>query len=126
MASCGVFKSSFLPSLHIQDGYSSSSLLAAAKPILPSNKRKFTGVVAAQDNKASKENDVPVKRDDSTKINGQATRTLNFSGEKPITPILDTINHPIHMNNLSVEELEKLQMNSGKKLSIPSLRPAAT
>ncbi|CAK9148801.1 unnamed protein product [Ilex paraguariensis] len=108
MASCGVFKSSFLPSLHIQDGYSSSSLLAAAKPILPSNKRKFTGVVAAQDNKASKENDVPVKRDDSTKINGQATRTLNFSGEKPFTPILDTINHPIHMNNLSVEELEKL------------------
>nr|AHB79076.1 1-deoxy-D-xylulose-5-phosphate synthase [Houttuynia cordata] len=33
---------------------------------------------------------------------------LDFSGEKPSTPILDTINYPIHMKNLSVEELEKL------------------
>ena len=31
------------------------------------------------------------------------TRSLNFSGEKPITPVLDTINYPNHMKNLSVQ-----------------------
>ncbi|XP_054820759.1 probable 1-deoxy-D-xylulose-5-phosphate synthase 2, chloroplastic [Prosopis cineraria] len=35
-------------------------------------------------------------------------RRLNFSGEKPFTPILDTINHPIHLKNLSIEELQEL------------------
>ena len=30
-------------------------------------------------------------------------RALNFSGEKPSTSILDTINHPKHMKNLSIE-----------------------
>ncbi|KAK6159131.1 hypothetical protein DH2020_006445 [Rehmannia glutinosa] len=33
---------------------------------------------------------------------------LNFSGEKPSTPILDTINYPIHLKNLSLQELERL------------------
>jgi hypothetical protein len=26
-----------------------------------------------------------------------------FSGEKPPTPILDTINYPVHMKNLSIQ-----------------------
>ena len=38
----------------------------------------------------------------TTLING-LNKLLNFSGEKPSTPILDTINYPIHMKNLSVE-----------------------
>ncbi|KAE8660257.1 putative 1-deoxy-D-xylulose-5-phosphate synthase [Hibiscus syriacus] len=38
----------------------------------------------------------------------QIKRFLNFSGEKPSTPLLDTINHPIHMKNLSIQELGKL------------------
>ncbi|KAL1569699.1 1-deoxy-D-xylulose-5-phosphate synthase [Salvia divinorum] len=33
---------------------------------------------------------------------------LDFSGEKPPTPLLDTINHPIHMNNLTRKDLEQL------------------
>ncbi|KAK6159124.1 hypothetical protein DH2020_006438 [Rehmannia glutinosa] len=33
---------------------------------------------------------------------------LNFNGEKPSTPILDTINYPIHLKNLSLQELERL------------------
>ncbi|PRQ37538.1 putative 1-deoxy-D-xylulose-5-phosphate synthase [Rosa chinensis] len=33
------------------------------------------------------------------------SKLLNFSGERPSTPILDTINYPIHMRNLSIEEL---------------------
>uniref|UniRef100_A0A6N2MWJ9 1-deoxy-D-xylulose-5-phosphate synthase n=1 Tax=Salix viminalis TaxID=40686 RepID=A0A6N2MWJ9_SALVM len=35
-------------------------------------------------------------------------RPLNFTGNKPSTPVLDTINYPIHMKNLSVQELGKL------------------
>nr|QEV81815.1 1-deoxy-D-xylulose-5-phosphate synthase decarboxylase [Prunella vulgaris] len=35
-------------------------------------------------------------------------RKIEFSGEKPETPLLDTINHPIHMKNLSKKDLEQL------------------
>ncbi|XP_039009619.1 probable 1-deoxy-D-xylulose-5-phosphate synthase 2, chloroplastic [Hibiscus syriacus] len=33
---------------------------------------------------------------------------INFSGRKPATPLLDTINYPLHMKNLSTRELEQL------------------
>ncbi|XP_038990448.1 probable 1-deoxy-D-xylulose-5-phosphate synthase 2, chloroplastic isoform X2 [Phoenix dactylifera] len=33
---------------------------------------------------------------------------IDFSSEKPATPLLDTINYPIHMKNLSAEDLEQL------------------
>ncbi|KAF3947776.1 hypothetical protein CMV_026137 [Castanea mollissima] len=33
---------------------------------------------------------------------------INFSGEKPTTPLLDTINYPAHMKNLSTQDLEQL------------------
>lgn len=35
-------------------------------------------------------------------------RKIEFTGEKPETPVLDTINYPIHMKNLSVNDLEEL------------------
>lgn len=35
-------------------------------------------------------------------------RKIDFTGEKPETPVLDTINYPIHMKNLSVNDLEEL------------------
>ncbi|MBA0717490.1 hypothetical protein Golax_005304 [Gossypium laxum] len=33
---------------------------------------------------------------------------IDFSGQKPATPLLDTINYPLHMKNLSTRELEQL------------------
>ncbi|XP_074572619.1 putative 1-deoxy-D-xylulose-5-phosphate synthase 2, chloroplastic [Curcuma longa] len=33
---------------------------------------------------------------------------IDYSGEKPATPILDTIDHPVHMKNLSNQDLEQL------------------
>lgn len=33
---------------------------------------------------------------------------IDYSGEKPPTPLLDTINYPIHMKNLSTRDLEQL------------------
>ncbi|XP_062145427.1 probable 1-deoxy-D-xylulose-5-phosphate synthase 2, chloroplastic [Alnus glutinosa] len=33
---------------------------------------------------------------------------INFLGEKPATPLLDTINYPAHVKNLSSQDLEQL------------------
>ncbi|KAI3442323.1 1-deoxy-D-xylulose-5-phosphate synthase [Psidium guajava] len=33
---------------------------------------------------------------------------INFSGDKPTTPLLDTVNYPVHMKNLSTPDLEQL------------------
>lgn len=33
---------------------------------------------------------------------------INFSAEKPPTPLLDTVNFPVHMKNLTTEDLEQL------------------
>ncbi|KAF3439181.1 hypothetical protein FNV43_RR17456 [Rhamnella rubrinervis] len=33
---------------------------------------------------------------------------INYSNEKPATPLLDTINYPLHMKNLSLQDLEQL------------------
>ncbi|KAH7520431.1 hypothetical protein FEM48_Zijuj08G0143000 [Ziziphus jujuba var. spinosa] len=33
---------------------------------------------------------------------------IDYSTEKPSTPLLDTINYPIHMKNLSIQDLEQL------------------
>lgn len=103
MASCGALKGGFAPMAIAQDGFSSSNLLCSSiKSIVPSNKRKFKGVVAvAKDNAANDQEDLKL-------VNGSVTTTLKYSGEKPQTPILDTINYPVHMKNLCVEDLEKL------------------
>lgn len=34
--------------------------------------------------------------------------SIDYSGEKPATPLLDTINYPVHMKNLSTKDLEQL------------------
>ncbi|XP_031404146.1 probable 1-deoxy-D-xylulose-5-phosphate synthase 2, chloroplastic [Punica granatum] len=33
---------------------------------------------------------------------------INFSSGKPATPLLDTVNYPVHMKNLSTQDLEQL------------------
>nr|ALE19960.1 1-deoxy-D-xylulose 5-phosphate synthase [Plectranthus barbatus] len=98
MASCGAIGSSFLPLLHSDE----SSLLSRPTAALHIKKQKFSvGAALYQDNT----NDVVPSGEGLTR---QKPRTLSFTGEKPSTPILDTINYPIHMKNLSVEELEIL------------------
>nr|XP_043607239.1 probable 1-deoxy-D-xylulose-5-phosphate synthase 2, chloroplastic [Erigeron canadensis] len=39
---------------------------------------------------------------------GKTRLQIDFSGEKPKTPLLDTINYPAHMKNLSTKDLEQL------------------
>ncbi|XAR51201.1 1-deoxy-D-xylulose-5-phosphate synthase [Bertholletia excelsa] len=87
MSSCGVLKNSLL-----------SCFLTASNISPPNGKKpKFGRVTSSlQGNKAFAVD------------NKVLARTLNFSGEKPLTPILDTVNYPIHTKNLPLEELEKL------------------
>ncbi|GFY80985.1 deoxyxylulose-5-phosphate synthase [Actinidia rufa] len=102
MAASVVLKSSFLPLVHSQDGHSSfSPLPRTTTSLLPNKKPKCTQVRAAQDNNASDESNILRKIDHNQ-------TALQFSGDKPSTPLLDTINYPIHMKNLSIEELEQL------------------
>ncbi|XP_076954927.1 putative 1-deoxy-D-xylulose-5-phosphate synthase 2, chloroplastic [Bidens hawaiensis] len=106
MALCGAFKGGFVPMSAIaQNDYSSSSKLSSStNAIIPLNRQKFTGMVAAaKDNLTNEQEDIAIAT-----TNGTASTILKYFGEKPKTPILDTINYPIHMKNLCPEELEQL------------------
>ncbi|GJN10018.1 hypothetical protein PR202_ga28077 [Eleusine coracana subsp. coracana] len=48
-------------------------------------------------------NKVMIRKEPST-----GTWKIDYTGEKPATPLLDTVNYPIHMKNLSIPELEQL------------------
>ncbi|KAJ7955748.1 1-deoxy-D-xylulose-5-phosphate synthase [Quillaja saponaria] len=100
-----VLGTSFVPKFISQDANSSSSIhnlttnISSLRKIPRVNNRV---IAAAQgDNATGFEQSTLADR-------GRGTRSLNFSGEKPLTPILDTINYPTHMNNLGIEELEAL------------------
>ncbi|XP_028775421.1 probable 1-deoxy-D-xylulose-5-phosphate synthase 2, chloroplastic [Neltuma alba] len=96
-----LLSTSFLPIHHSQDNTSSSPTLSirttkvysATRP----KKMKRVTMMAAGGGTVGEEE----KPLESIKLG----KPLNFSGEKPSTPILDTINHPIHMKNLSLQEL---------------------
>ncbi|XP_023731820.1 probable 1-deoxy-D-xylulose-5-phosphate synthase 2, chloroplastic [Lactuca sativa] len=102
MASYGALKAAFHSIDITQDLYSSCSLLnPSSNTIMRLKKRKFMGIVAVAKFK-------PNEHEEMKTTNGSMGTTLKYSGEKPNTPILDTINYPIHMKNLNVEELENL------------------
>ncbi|KAL8488799.1 hypothetical protein ACS0TY_024925 [Phlomoides rotata] len=99
MASCG--GASFLPLLHSHD---TSALLSSSASALPLKRQKFSRIKARQEERNS--SDVFTNVESLTRQTQQ--RSLSFTKGKPSTPILDTINHPIHMKNLSLQELEIL------------------
>ncbi|XP_065850188.1 probable 1-deoxy-D-xylulose-5-phosphate synthase 2, chloroplastic [Euphorbia lathyris] len=105
MAASSLLGSSFISSIHSQAATSSFSPISHTSCTnFGTAKRKFNGVVAALENSSPDENNGMVIREEQSK----EKRSLNFSGNKPSTPILDTINHPIHMNNLTLQDLEDL------------------
>ncbi|XP_077215055.1 putative 1-deoxy-D-xylulose-5-phosphate synthase 2, chloroplastic [Tasmannia lanceolata] len=101
MEACGVLTRStmFLPTDLVYE-YSPLRKLAFTAKSLHGNKRKLYTVACAKDNNSNDEKNLQLQQ--------QKPATLDFSGEKPPTPILDTINYPIHMKNLSTKELESL------------------
>ncbi|KAK8488513.1 hypothetical protein V6N11_045076 [Hibiscus sabdariffa] len=96
-----LLRTSFLPFHRSQHDYSNSTSTFHRKC-------GINGVAVAQmeTRKAGSERTTLVKGGQQARQ--QIKRSLNFSGEKPSTPLLDTINHPVHMKNLSIQELGKL------------------
>ncbi|KAL1823304.1 hypothetical protein ACET3Z_010082 [Daucus carota] len=107
-----ILKTTFFAPLHSAHGFYNSSGLLTSAAYLPCDKKKFRGlVVAAVEGNKNDEKDIQVNGEQSKGMinkNDELSKSLNFSGEKPVTPVLDTINYPMHMKNLSIEELEKL------------------
>ncbi|KAL5549005.1 hypothetical protein UlMin_004236 [Ulmus minor] len=95
-----LLRASFTPSFHSQNG----------QFFPPTNQQKSFGVVSALNSNADVEKTTMKNCGKNTTIspNGHFSNLLNFSGEKPTTPILDTVNYPIHLKNLSIEELGNL------------------
>ncbi|RDX60603.1 putative 1-deoxy-D-xylulose-5-phosphate synthase 2, chloroplastic, partial [Mucuna pruriens] len=100
-----VLGTSFLP---LHDKYCCSpSISNIATKVSATNPQRINQVIAAGVDNASEAVESTMMKK-SYEPYQQFRRSLNFSGEKPSTPLLDTINYPIHMKNLSVQELEQL------------------
>nr|QYV42684.1 1-deoxy-D-xylulose-5-phosphate synthase [Taxus cuspidata] len=93
----------------------SGTSLCSKKGFMVSQKKKYTalqragasqrkhGIVSANSNNADGESIIKdiVRRED-------APLKIEYTGEKPPTPLLDTINYPKHMKNLNVQDLKQL------------------
>ncbi|XP_004509707.1 1-deoxy-D-xylulose-5-phosphate synthase 2, chloroplastic-like [Cicer arietinum] len=89
------FSSSFLKPNH--------SFLQCHKyksPIPLGCRNQFCVMASSSSNTSDGERTIIRKEKDEWKI--------NFSAQKPVTPLLDTVNHPIHMKSLSTKDLEQL------------------
>ncbi|KAL8127045.1 hypothetical protein AgCh_014101 [Apium graveolens] len=107
-----IVKTSFLVPQHSTHGFYYSSRLTPTTACLPSDKKKFAGlaVAAAEGNKNEEKDIHHVNGEQSNGMihKNEFTKSLSFSGEKPNTPVLDTVNYPMHMKNLSIQELKEL------------------
>ncbi|TKY54612.1 1-deoxy-D-xylulose-5-phosphate synthase 2 [Spatholobus suberectus] len=103
-----VLGTSFLPLFHSPNKYCCSPSISNITTKVPAtNPQRINQVIAAGGDDACEEvESTMVKK--RYERNQQLRRSLNFTGEKPSTPVLDTINYPIHMKNLSIQELEEL------------------
>nr|QEY10164.1 1-deoxy-D-xylulose-5-phosphate synthase decarboxylase [Scutellaria barbata] len=77
------------------------TLLYLTPPKLNHGSRKKLCVKACAGGSGGEEKKVVIRRE---KDGGK----IDFSGEKPLTPLLDTVNYPVHMKNLSTKDLEQL------------------
>ncbi|MED6191581.1 hypothetical protein PIB30_001313 [Stylosanthes scabra] len=97
MASSSVVGTSFLiPLFHSRQPSTPTNLTTTTK--------RVKGVIAA----GGVGNNNGGEAEISTMVNLRKKCSVKFTGEKPETPVLDTVNYPIHMKNLSIEELEAL------------------
>ncbi|KAK4265441.1 hypothetical protein QN277_026494 [Acacia crassicarpa] len=104
-----VVGTSFLPLHYSQDNNNnsaSSTLSFRTNKISATKSRRMNRVMmmaaaAGGSSSVGQEGKVPLE-------SRELTKPLNFSGESPSTPILDTVNYPIHMKNLSIQELAAL------------------
>ncbi|KAG6554046.1 hypothetical protein Mapa_003961 [Marchantia paleacea] len=84
-----------------------SRSVAAEKRVFGS---KFVGLRSAKDGKQAivAHASVPQQGRKGTIVASSLADKGEYFSEKPPTPLLDTVNYPIHMKNLSVKELKQL------------------
>lgn len=78
-----------------------SPCLKAPRPSLSGRKQSCLRACAANTSDGEEGNKMTRKEKDGG-------WKIEFTGEKPPTPLLDTINYPVHMKNLSTQDLEQL------------------
>ncbi|KAF5738042.1 1-deoxy-D-xylulose-5-phosphate synthase 2 chloroplastic [Tripterygium wilfordii] len=84
----------------LRTGQSLSPFLQIRKSI-PEDRKKFSVRASTNISSDGEKGRMMIRKDeDGWKI--------DYSGEKPATPLLDTINFPAHMKNLSIPDLEQL------------------
>ncbi|XP_058067888.1 probable 1-deoxy-D-xylulose-5-phosphate synthase 2, chloroplastic [Magnolia sinica] len=106
MAVSGVFTQS---SIFVLSGFAlenSLRKLGSTRKSLHNNKCKFYTIASAKDSNSGSGRAISFTKDGPQ--HHQNRPSLDFSGEKPLTPTLNTINYPIHMKNLSTEDLKTL------------------
>lgn len=64
--------------------------------------KQLYAVATAKDNSSNENHSISLRNEQQQQPQ-QIPNALDFSGGKPPTPILDTINYPIHMKNLSAK-----------------------
>ncbi|XP_076954928.1 putative 1-deoxy-D-xylulose-5-phosphate synthase 2, chloroplastic [Bidens hawaiensis] len=102
MGSCGAVNGMLIISPLAKEGRCSNLINPSINAASQTSKQKFTRMAAvAKENVANEASKIK-----SASV--EPSTVLRFSGGKPTTPILDTINGPINMRSLGVEELEKL------------------
>ncbi|KAK7388469.1 hypothetical protein VNO78_23285 [Psophocarpus tetragonolobus] len=101
-----VLGTSFLP-LFYSHVTNCASPSISNTPTIPQSQRMNPVIAAGGDNACERlQSKIVNKSYESNQM--LLRRSLNFSGDKPSTPVLDTINYPTHMKNLSIQELEEL------------------
>ncbi|XP_058067889.1 probable 1-deoxy-D-xylulose-5-phosphate synthase 2, chloroplastic [Magnolia sinica] len=106
MALSGVFTQIGILGLSTFTPENSLRKLDSTRKSLHNNKSKSYTFASAKDTNSDGGRAISSRKDGPQ--HHQKRPSLDFSGEKPLTPTLNTINYPIHMKNLSTKDLETL------------------
>ncbi|XP_058067891.1 probable 1-deoxy-D-xylulose-5-phosphate synthase 2, chloroplastic [Magnolia sinica] len=106
MAVSGFFTQSGVPMLSDFAPDSSLRKLSSTRKLLHKNKCKYYTIASAKDSNSGSDRAISFTKDGPQ--HHQNCPSLDFSGEKPPTPTLNTINYPIHMKNISTKDLKTL------------------
>ncbi|XP_042506665.1 probable 1-deoxy-D-xylulose-5-phosphate synthase 2, chloroplastic [Macadamia integrifolia] len=77
------------------------TMKAPLGPVPYLNCRRQVGPRATASNSAEEEGKITIKKE-------KGAWKIDFSKEKPATPLLNTISYPVHLKNLSIRDLEQL------------------
>ncbi|MCL7037654.1 hypothetical protein MKW94_011888 [Papaver nudicaule] len=93
---------------HIYNSSNNNSFILSPFPKLGSTSKSLFNVKASSSSSSVNPNGGGDEAKLMIRKEKERNWDIEFNGEKPTTPLLDTINYPIHMKNLSTQDLEQL------------------